>query len=103
MLNPAFEPYLPQIIRLLKKHKIVSASVFGSVLTNHFSSNSDLDILVNLEEGLNPVEAGEHLWDLYDGLKKLLNREVDLITERSLKNPYFIKEVNQSKIPIYGY
>jgi hypothetical protein len=28
---------------------------------------------------------------------------VDLIKERSLKNPYFIKEVNQSKFPIYGY
>lgn len=103
MLHPAFKPFIPQIISLFRQHKIVNACVFGSVLSNQFNKDSDVDILVNMEEGLSPVEAGEHLWNLYDELKSLLNREVDLITEKSLKNPYLIKEINQSKFPIYGY
>lgn len=102
-LHPSFKPFIPQIIGLFKKHKILNACVFGSVLTNNFNKDSDVDFLVNIEEGLDPVEAGEHLWDLYDALKELLKRDVDVLTERSLKNPYFIQELNHTKLPIYGY
>ncbi|SLM29884.1 conserved hypothetical protein [Desulfamplus magnetovallimortis] len=35
-------------------------------------------------------------------LKKILNKPVDLITERSLGNPYFIESVNKNKVQIYG-
>jgi predicted nucleotidyltransferase len=34
-------------------------------------------------------------------LKELLNHEVDIVTEETLENPYFIKVVNQTKTPIY--
>lgn len=102
-LHQSFKPFIPPIIELFKKHKITNACVFGSVLTNDFNKDSDIDFLVNIEDGLDPVEAGGHLWDLYDELKELLNREVDILTERSLKNPYFIEEINNSKLPIYGY
>ena len=103
MLHQSFQPLLPKVIALLEKHKIKQAYVFGSVVTEAFNEDSDVDFLVNLQEGLDPVEAGGHLWDLYYELKDLLHREVDVLTERSLKNPYFIKEVNNTKIPIYGY
>lgn len=102
MINPLIEPYLPKILALLKKHKISSAFLFGSVVSNHFKDNSDVDFLVNLNEGLDPVEAGGHLWDLTYELETLLNRKIDLIIEDSLKNPYFIKSLNASKILIYG-
>jgi len=102
MLHKTIEALLPQVRAILKKHKIVKAYVFGSVVTNDFNENSDVDFLVNLEQGLEPVEAGEHLWNLYYELKALLNREVDILTERSLKNPYFMEEVNAHKFPIYG-
>jgi predicted nucleotidyltransferase len=90
------------VITILKKHKIIRASLFGSVLTDHFNEKSDVDFLVTIENGLDPLEAGGHLWDAYYELKDLLNREVDVITERSLKNPYFIQQINTTKLPIYG-
>ncbi len=102
MLHPTILALLPQIKDLLQKHKIKSAFVFGSVLTEKFGSDSDVDFLVNLQDGLDPVDAGEHLWDLEYELKDLLHRDIDLLTERSLKNPYFISEVNATKYPIYG-
>jgi predicted nucleotidyltransferase len=82
--------------------RIKKAYIFGSALTDKFNNESDVDFLVNLQDGLNPVDAGEHLWDLEYELKDLLKRDVDLFTERSLKNPYFISEVNSTKVVIYG-
>ncbi len=102
MLHPSVQAVLPQIIILFQKHKIKNAFVFESVLTGNFKPDSDVDFLVNLHDGLDPVVAGEHLWNLEFELKDLLNRDVDLLTERSLKNPYFINEINASKLSIYG-
>lgn len=102
MIHPTIQPYLPQVIELFKKHKIKNAYVFGSVLTENFNEHSDVDFLVNLQEGLDPVDAGGHLWDLEFELSDLLQRQIDILTERSLKNPYFIKELNETKFSIYG-
>jgi predicted nucleotidyltransferase len=102
MIHSTLQPYLPQVIDLFKKHKIKNAYIFGSALTDRFNDHSDVDFLVNLLDGLDPVDAGEHLWDLQDELKVLLKREIDILTERSLKNPYFIQELNATKTEIYG-
>ncbi|WP_396166677.1 nucleotidyltransferase family protein [Flavobacterium sp.] len=102
MLNSKIKKQLPMVIELLKKHKIKSAFVFGSVLTDAFNDASDIDFLVNLEDGIDPVEAGGHLWDLEYELQDLFDRKIDLLTERSLKNPYFIAELNKTKFSIYG-
>lgn len=102
MIHPTLKPYLPKIIASFKKHKIVSASIFGSALTPKFNKTSDIDFVVQIDQNLDPVIAGGHLRDLYYELKDLLNREVDILTENSLKNLYLIKEINSSKLSIYG-
>ena len=91
MIHPFLQSHLPLVIELFKKHKIASAYAFGSVVTDKFNDESDVDLLVDLQHGLDPLDAGEHLWDLYYELKDLLHREVDVLTVRSMKNPYFIK------------
>lgn len=102
MIHHSIQPYLPKVIELFKLHKITSAYVFGSVLSDKFNEQSDVDFLVNIQTDLDPVETGGHLWDLTYELEDLLKRKVDLLTERSLKNPYFIKQLNETKFPIYG-
>lgn len=102
MIHPSIHPYLPKVIELCKLHKITSASLFGSVLTDRFNNASDVDFLVTIKDDLDPVEMGEHLWDLTYELESLLERQVDLITARSLKNPYFIQQVNTTKFDLYG-
>ena len=103
MIHQSIQPYLPQIIELLIKHKIIKAYVFGSVLTDKFNSKSDVDFLVTIQNNLEPLETGEHLWNLTYELEDLLKRNVDLLTEKSLKNPYFIQHLNETKFPIYGF
>ena len=102
MINTSLQPHLPLIISLFEKHKIKDAYLFGSALTDRFNAKSDVDFLVNFDKNLDPLEKGELLWSLRFSLEDNLNRNVDLITESSLKNPYFIEEINEKKIKIYG-
>ena len=102
MIHPSLHFNMPQLIELFEKHKVENVYVFGSALTSHFNENSDVDFLINFQAGIEPLEKGELWWNLYDALKAQLNREVDLVSEGALKNPYFIKELNQTKVKIYG-
>lgn len=93
-------------IKLLKPifqmHKVEKAYLFGSVTTANFTAQSDIDLLITFQENIDPLEKGELWWSLYDSLRLHFNREIDLVTESSLKNPYFIEEVNHTKQLIYG-
>ncbi len=88
--------------KFFAKHKVEKAYIFGSVVTDKFDKNSDIDLLVKFKSGIPPLEKGELWWNLHDVLRDYLKREIDLVTEESLKNPYFIKELNQTKQLIYG-
>lgn len=101
MIHPAIQPFLPKFIALFKLHKITSAFLFGSVLTEKFSKESDINFLFKIENELGPFIAGGHLWYLIFELEDLLNRKVDLLPEMSLKNPYFTQELNNTKLAIY--
>ena len=100
-MRPFVKNRLPKMIALLKKHHITQAYLFGSVNTANFNRKSDVDVLVSIDETLEPIEQGEHLILLWDELELLFGRKVDLLTERSLKNPYFIQSINQNKQLIY--
>jgi len=102
MLHPFLHDKLPEIKNILMHHHVTSAYAFGSVCTDSFNENSDVDLLVNLDDELDPVVRGGLLWNVWDALEKILNRKVDLLTERSLTNPYFIEELNEKKILLYG-
>ena len=101
MLHPLFQKQLPVVIGLLKQHKIKNAYVFGSAVTDKFNDKSDIDLLINFQEGIDYLERGELMWDLQFALEDNLHREIDLIQEKSLHKPYFIKELNETKVLIY--
>lgn len=90
------------LIPIFQSHKIKEVFSFGSVNTPRFKVDSDIDLLISFQDGLAPLEKGELWWSLYDTLRTIFGREVDLISESSLKNPYFIQELNRTKQRIYG-
>ncbi len=87
---------------LLKKNKVEKAYVFGSALSKNFNEDSDIDFLVKFQDDLEPLEKGIKWWDLHDSLRELFKREIDIVTISSLKNPYFIEEINNTKKLVYG-
>jgi len=88
---------------MFQSHKIKNAYVFGSALGDEFNKNNDIDLLINFEENIEPLERGDLWWSLYENLQDLFHRKIDLITEASLKNKYFIQELNNTKKLIYKY
>ena len=97
---------LQRIIDLCRKHKVKSLAVFGSILTDRFNDNSDVDLLVDFEDydHDNPQEFDyvSNFLDLQDSLESILKRKVDMVVTSALRNKYFINNVNRTKQVIYG-
>ena len=75
--------------------------LFGSALTEKFNSKSDIDFVVKFK----PFELSnyfENFLNLQENLKKVLRKEIDLLEEQTIKNPYLKKEIDSSKVKIYG-
>ena len=89
-----------ELRQLCEQHKVDRLYLFGSVLTNKFAPDSDIDFLVLLEP-LPPIERGEHLMALWSGLEDLFARKIDLLTEESVKNPFLRRELNKTRRLIY--
>jgi predicted nucleotidyltransferase len=101
MIHASIQAQIPSLITLLKEHKVKRAYAFGSVCTPRFGKDSDVDLLISFEDGIDPIEYGDLYWSLDEKLPLLLHRPVDLLTERQLRNPYFIKVMNETKTALY--
>ncbi|MCD4664456.1 MAG: nucleotidyltransferase domain-containing protein [Bacteroidales bacterium] len=101
MIQPILYNKLPDVERLLKENKVQRAYVFGSVCTESFKDESDIDFLISFEKDIGPIEYGENYFKILYALQKILKRDVDLMTEETLTNPYFIKVMNKTKTAIY--
>jgi uncharacterized protein len=91
---------MDKIRALCMTHNVKNLFAFGSVCTDRFDDRSDVDLLVTF----NPMDFGDYAdtyFELAENFEKLFNRPVDLITDKSLNNPYFIKSVNQTKTLLY--
>lgn len=87
---------------ICREHHVNSLYTFGSVNTDKFNEDSDIDLVVSFDMDKLPIEDyADVYFDMLFTLEELLNREVDLVTERSIKNPYFKDEVAKSRILIY--
>ncbi len=94
---------MQRIIDLCLKHKIKTLAVFGSILTDRFNDQSNVDLLVNFDT--TDHEKWDYVtnyFDFQEALEKVFGRKVDLVVEKELKNKYFIANVNRTKQMIYG-
>lgn len=89
------------IRRACERHGVERLRIFDSVLTEHFDpKTSDVDFLVDFQP------ERENLFDDYFDLKfeleRIVGREIDLIVERSVKNPFFKASAFGSAQDIYA-
>lgn len=100
-MNALLKDNIDQIRKLCIDHNVKTLYAFGSIATNEFKNDSDVDLLVSF----NPMDYGDYAdnyFILADKFELLFNRPVDLVTEKSLSNPYFIDSVNRTKTMLYG-
>lgn len=95
------ETYKDQIQGLCKSHKVKTLYSFGSVNTTRFSNESDVDLMVDFETN-DPIEYTDNYFDLKFELERILNRSIDLLENRAIKNPFLRENIDKSKVLIYG-
>lgn len=75
--------------------------LFGSAVRHDFDSDrSDFDFIVRFTD-TRPGSYADRYLDFADALEALLGRKVDLLTERSIRNPYFREAVNAGRQLVY--
>ncbi|MDR1951867.1 MAG: nucleotidyltransferase domain-containing protein [Bacteroidales bacterium] len=94
--------HISQIKELCEQHNVDKLYAFGSVLTDRFSNDSDVDFLYSFKNEVPLNVYADNFFRFQEQLEKTLHRPVDLISEKHLRNPYFIEEVNATKQLIYG-
>ena len=99
-MNKILTERIKDIKKLCKFYKVRTMYAFGSVCTYKFNENNDIDFLISFDN-LSIEQYTDNYFDLHYKLQGLFNRPIDLLTENSLSNPYFIKGVEQTKQLIY--
>lgn len=95
------DKYTKEISALCIQHKVKSLYVFGSVLTDRFSEMSDIDLVVDIDVN-DPFDYADRYFDLKFALEDLLKRQIDLLENKAIKNPYFLKNLESSKSLLYA-
>ena len=95
------ETYTPDIIKLCETHKVKSLYAFGSILTDNFNIDSDIDLIVDFMN-IEIEDYADNYFDLKFSLQDILKRPIDLLEENAIKNPYFKQSINQKRQLVYG-
>jgi len=93
--------YGQDIIKLCETHKVKSLYAFGSVLTEKFNNESDIDLIVDFAT-MDVEDYADNYFDLKFSLQEILKTPVDLLEEKAIKNPYFRQSVNKQRQLVYA-
>ena len=93
--------YKNALVQLCLQNKVKSLYAFGSVITNRFDHNSDIDLIVDIDS-VNPLEYADNYFNLKFALQDLFKRPVDLLENKAIRNDYLRQEIDQSKHLIYA-
>ena len=98
MLN--IEGTTTSINELCKRLRIRKLDIFGSAATDDFGPDSDVDVLARFDR--DGTDLFDRYFELKEGLQELFGRDVDVVLEESIKNPYFRQSVERSRRNIYA-
>ena len=93
-----------RIAELCKKYRVKRLFVFGSILTDRFNAESDVDFSVDFDrESIEKekLDWADIFFGLIDELQALLGRKVDLVVDSNVTNSYFRKQLDATKQLIY--
>jgi predicted nucleotidyltransferase len=99
-MNSLIQRNLPEIKELMLKFGVMSAYLFGSATNDQMSVDSDVDFLVRFNPDLNYTDYGNNYFGLIYALQNLLKKDVDIIAEETVTNPYLLQTINSKKIAV---
>ena len=94
--------YIHEIEKLCEQNTVRTLYAFGSVLTDRFKNESDIDLIVDINAD-DPLDYGEKYFALKFSLQDLLKRKIDLLEDKMIRNKYLKLEMDKTKSMIYGW
>lgn len=89
---------LTELRELCRQFGVRRLDLFGSAATGRFEpGRSDLDFLVEFA----PSSIGKRDLRFLDELEKLFGREVDLVNEADLQNPYLRRQIEREQRTLF--
>lgn len=102
MLATIIEEHRKELETLCRRFHVARLEIFGSAADGTFDpQRSDVDFLVEFQP-LTPGALADAYFGLLAELERVFHRKVDLVTPRSIRNPYFLKGVNKTRRPLYA-
>ncbi|MBN1158594.1 MAG: nucleotidyltransferase domain-containing protein [Bacteroidales bacterium] len=100
-MNKIIRDKIVEIRKLCMRYDVKTMYIFGSACTEDFSEESDLDFLISFKDI--PIEQyTDNYFELHYRLEELFGRKIDLLTENSLSNPFFIESIEETKQLLYA-
>ena len=94
---------MDKIISLCKKYKVAKLWVFGSILTPRFNADSDIDFIVEFDrERLELLDYADNFFDFIYSMESVVGRKIDLVVDSAIRNPYFRKEVDNTRLLLWN-
>jgi|ERR671932_1225301 predicted nucleotidyltransferase len=91
-----------ELKRICERYGVSRLDLFGSAVGEAFDTKrSDLDFVVSFAPRI-PARLFDRYFGLREELERLFGRGVDLVMEGAMKNPYFVRSVNESRVPLYA-
>ena len=98
----AIARYRAEISRLCERHGVQKLELFGSATGETFDpKTSDVDFLVEFGE-LEPGTRADAYFGLLEELQALLDRHVDLVMTRAIRNRYFLESIESTRTTLYA-
>ena len=100
-VNGLIEQHRDAIHGLCRTYGVRRLDLFGSAASGAFDpATSDLDFVATFADTRSPGYADRFL-GFAEALEALFGRSVDIITERSIRNPYFRQAVEATRHPVF--
>jgi len=95
------QEHIDELKILCEQYHVAELYVFGSVVSERYTNESDIDFLVRFS-GVEPLEYFDNYMDFKADLETLFSREIDLVEMQSIKNPILKRSIDRNKINLYG-
>lgn len=102
MLAPIITNNLSQIKDICQKHYVKELYVFGSASRNEMKADSDVDFIVKFSSEVAIEDYADLYFDLAEDLEKLFNKNVDLLTDKPIRNIYLKRSIEETKQIVYN-
>lgn len=89
--------HINQIRSLCEKHKVKSLSIIDSGKQQSLVDKNRVNFLISFEESISTLAYADNYCALLDSFKTLLNKNVELVFEKSIAKPQDLKEVSRKK------